>query len=142
MGTAESGFYLLEQLVDTRRLVVVDSIVTGNAAVGSIHLFREDDLRVVGGGSPHYVGLFECLALARELHLRVAEDVVIVAVEIGDDLTLGGEMHPALTAAIPKVIAIVRQMVTTAGPARRGGDFVSVTLRNRRAHAIALLRVP
>lgn len=118
VSTSESGFHLLDYLLNTRRLVVVDSVLTGKAPVGTIYVLRDNELNVVAGGSPHYVGLYESLVLARRLDLPVAEEVIIVAVEIADCSTLGGEMHSALRAAIPEVIGIVLSMVTDADTPR------------------------
>ena len=110
ISTPEAGFHLLDYVLDTRRLIVVDSVLTGNAPVGTIHVLHDDELNVVAGGSPHYVGLYESMVLARTLHLRVAKEVVLVAVEIADCTTVGGEMNSALYAAMPEVVRIVRSI--------------------------------
>lgn len=115
VSTPEAGFHLLDYVLNTRRLVVVDSVMTGKAPVGTIYVLHEDELNVITGGSPHYVGLYESLVLGRTLNLRVAEEVVIVAVEIADCTTLGGEMHSALQAAIPEVIRIVQTLMAEPG---------------------------
>lgn len=110
ISTPEAGFHLLDYVLDTRRLIVVDSVLTGKAPVGTIHLLHENELNVVAGGSPHYVGLYESLVLARTLNLRVAKEVILVAVEIADCTTVGGKMNSALYATIPKVVQIVRSI--------------------------------
>jgi hydrogenase maturation protease len=112
VNTPEAGFHLLDYLLDTQRLLVIDSVLTGNAPVGAIHVLREEELNVITGGSPHYVGLRESLLLARALSLTVAEEVVIIAVEIADCTTLGRMMHPAVRRAIPEVIRIARDLLT------------------------------
>jgi len=114
VSTPETGFHLLDYILNTRHLVVVDSVLTGKAPVGTIYVLRDSELNVVVGGSPHYVGLYESLVLARRLDLPVAKEVVIVAVEIDDCSTLGGEMDSALRAAIPEVIRIVQSMMIEA----------------------------
>jgi len=113
VSTSETGFYLMDYLLNARVVVVVDSVLTGKAPVGTIYVLGEGELKVVNGGSPHYVGLSESVALARELRMPVAEAVIIVAVEIADCLTMGGRMNPALTAVIPEVLGIVRSIVTS-----------------------------
>ena len=116
VGTPEAGFHLLDYVLNTRRLVVIDTVRTGTAPPGTIYVFRDGDLKALPGGSPHYVGLYEVLALSRRLGLPVAEEVIILAVEAADCTTLGGEMHPAVRAAIPVLIRIVRDsMPGTAG---------------------------
>lgn len=111
VSTPETGFHLLDYVLNTKRLVVIDTVRTGTAPTGTIYVFRDGDLKALPGGSPHYVGLYEVLALSRRLGLPVAEEVAILAVEAADCATLGGEMHPAVRAAIPVLIRIVRDSV-------------------------------
>ena len=111
VSTPEAGFHLLDYILNTRRLVVVDSVQTGKAPVGTVYVFRDKDLQIASGSSPHYVGLYESVLLARSLGLAVAGEIVIVAVEIADSTTLGAEMHSALRAAIPEVVQIVRDIM-------------------------------
>ncbi len=98
-----SGLDLLEDVQDVRSLIVVDSVQTLSAPIGALFVVREGDLTSPSGGSPHYIGLFESLRVARELLLPVPEEVVILAVEVADTTTLGGRMHPAVEAAVPRV---------------------------------------
>ena len=72
ISTPESGFHLLDYVLNTRRLVVVDTVVTGTSPPGTVYAFQDHALKAVPGGSPHYVGLYETIALARQLGLPVA----------------------------------------------------------------------
>lgn len=103
--TALTGMYLLEAVVGASRLIVVDSVVTGSAEPGTVEVLGEEDFAgAPAGGSPHYIGLFEALDLARSLGLDVPDEVVIVAVEAGDFFTVGGGMTAAVGAAVPVVV--------------------------------------
>jgi len=102
--TGLTGMYLLEAVVGAARLIVVDTVVTGSAPAGTVEVLEEADFATVSGGSPHYVGLFEALELARALGLEVPAEVAIVAVEAGDHLTVGGGMTAAVGAAVPIVV--------------------------------------
>ncbi|HLE81031.1 MAG TPA: hydrogenase maturation protease [Dehalococcoidia bacterium] len=105
--TEQTGFNLLDHILSTRRLVVVDTILTGKFKPGSILCLRETDVESVFGSSPHYIGLFEALAVARRLQLPVPAVVDIVAVEGADCTTVGGPMHPAVRLAIPATVNLV-----------------------------------
>ncbi len=105
-----SGFDLLDFLLDARRLVVIDAIQTGRAEPGTVHLFQEQDLESAPGASPHYTGLFEALALGRALRLAVPEDVILIAVEAADLTTVGGPVHPAVSAALREVTGLVENI--------------------------------
>ncbi len=90
---------------------IIDTVKTGLAPPGTIYQLRPDEMQVVTGGSPHYIGLSETLALARRLKLPVADNVFILAVECSDCLTIGGEMHPAVRAAISPLLAELQRLL-------------------------------
>jgi hydrogenase maturation protease len=119
------GFHLLDYLQDVSRLVVVDSIQTGRSAPGTIYVLREDDVVSVPGGSPHYIGLFETLSLARTLQQPVPEEVIILAVEVADCTSMGAPLHPAVKAAVPVAARLVRGIVE----APAGCDFATKPVR-------------
>jgi hydrogenase maturation protease len=102
--TALTGMYLLESVVGASRLIVLDTVVTGTQEPGTVVELGEGDLDGPRGGSPHYIGLLETLDLARALGLEVPDDVVIVAVEAGDSMTIGGAMTAPVGSAVPSVV--------------------------------------
>ena len=112
ISTPETGFHLLDYALNVRRLIVVDSVVTGSAPPGTIYEFRDTDLKTPPGGSPHYVGLFEALTVARYLCLPAAEEVLVLAVEATNCCTVGENMHPAVVAAVPILIKMVRDRMS------------------------------
>ena len=109
--TAESGFYLLDSVLNCKRLIVVDAITTRSAPPGTIHCLSEAEARGSPGASPHYVGLFEVLATARHLSVAVPSDVRVLAVEVEDLLTIGGAMTPNVEEAIPQVVSRIRDLL-------------------------------
>jgi len=115
--TTDSGFHLLDYLAEIERLLVVDSIQTGNASPGTLYVLRSSDMKSCFGPSPHYVGLFETLQLAKELLLNVPKDVIILAVEVADCLTLGGKMHDAVNSTVGLVVDLVGEIVQNWKPA-------------------------
>lgn len=108
-----AGLGLLDELTGAPRLIVIDSVQTGNAPPGTLHILHEDDLKTPAGPSPHYFGIFESLGLARRLGLPAPEEVIILAVETADCTTLGGNMHPAVLAAIPNVVQRVAEVIAS-----------------------------
>jgi hydrogenase maturation protease len=112
--SSTSGFDLLEYAVGAGRLLVIDTVESGAVAPGTVSVFREGDVQAVPGGSPHYVGLFEALRLGRALKLAVPDDVMIIAVEPADCLTVGGEMHPSVRAAVADVLRMIEAQAADA----------------------------
>lgn len=113
--TANTGLSLLDYALNVQQLVVVDTIVTGRAAPGTLMVFREGDLQAMPGGSPHYVGLFDALSLARVLDLPAPRDVRIIAVEAADCTTIGGPMSPAVKEAVPDALQLVGEALAEWG---------------------------
>ena len=111
LSTPETGFQLLDYVLDVGRLIVVDTVVTGSALPGTIYEIRDAGLKSLTGVSPHYVGLFEVLAVSRYMGLPVAEEVIILAVEADDCSCVGKDMHPAVLAALPGLIKLVRNRI-------------------------------
>jgi hydrogenase maturation protease len=112
--TTETGLALIDYLQPCAVQVVVDTVRTGHAEPGTIFVMHEQDLATVPGDAPHYVGLFETLAVARELDMPVPDELVIVAVEPADCTTIGGAMGAAVRAALPVVIEHVEEIIRRA----------------------------
>ena len=107
--SSEAGFGLFDYLIGVSRLMVLDTVLTGNAEPGTIHVFQESPFEATPGQSPHFVGLFEVLAVARRLGLSVPERLAVVAVEAADCSTVGGPLHPGVQAAIPETVELARR---------------------------------
>ena len=60
-------------------------------------------------GLQHYIGLFEALGLGRALGLSVPHEVTIITVQPADCVTVGGSMHPSVSAAMQPVLQIVME---------------------------------
>jgi hydrogenase maturation protease len=118
--SSAAGFHLLDHLLGTPRLLVVDTVLSGKAEPGTIRLLAGKDLRPVPVVSPHFLGLFDVLAVARKLGMAAPSEVAIIAVEAADCATVGGAMHPAVEAAIPEAVRLVgeflNQRTNTEGP--------------------------
>lgn len=111
ISSSQSGFHLIEELLGVARLVVVDSIRTGNAKPGTFYVLDEHAIRPLPVVSSHSSGIFEVLAVAKRLVLPLPAECVILAVEVADCATVGGSMHPDVQAAIPVVVDWIEQFL-------------------------------
>jgi hydrogenase maturation protease len=122
--SSASGFHLLDQVLGVKRLVVVDTLATCAGVPGTIHVFRADAQAGGAGGprgrpacqpasgvAPHFVGLFDVLAAAAKLGLPAPQEVTIIGVEAADCVTVGGEMHPDVRAAVGKAVEIAEALL-------------------------------
>jgi hydrogenase maturation protease len=112
--SSTSGLSLLDYMLGASRLVVVDTVVTGAAQPGTLRIFRADQFSRSPGVAPHLLGLFEVLDLARSLQLDAPREAVIVAVEAADCITIGGEMHPDVRAAIAEAVSLAKRLADQA----------------------------
>jgi hydrogenase maturation protease len=127
--TTDSGFHLLDNLLEATIIVVVDSIQTGSVPPGTLYIVRSSDMKSPYGPSPHYVGLLETLQLAKELLLNVPKDVIILAVEAADCLTLGGKMHDGVKSAVWLVADLVAEIVHNWEPVQSHAEDSAEGLR-------------
>ena len=107
--TAEHGMALLDHLIGYERVILLDAIQTGEHPPGTVIELDPSELSAVYAPSPHYAGLPELLAVARQLELDFPQRFRIFAVEIVDPRTIGGEMTPAVRDAVPELCWRVRQ---------------------------------
>lgn len=116
-GTADvaetplAGLNLLDCIQGVSRLVVVDTVLTGQAPPGTIRLLREADIQTIPGSFPHSMGLMETLEFGRKLGYAMPEEVFLLTVEAADCSTVGGAMHAGVRDAIPVVVEIARSFV-------------------------------
>jgi hydrogenase maturation protease len=100
------GIDLLDTLANRRTVIVIDA-VRADAAPGTVLRFTAADL--VRPGRPdlslHQVGLFETLAMARQLGCAPEEVVIFGVVPMA--LEPGLELSPEVAAVVPRVIDLV-----------------------------------
>jgi len=99
-----SGVYLLDLLTGYDKAIIVDSIKTNNGKIGSFYRLSLDDLF----SKPTYVTIHKidlntALELGREIGLKVPDEIIIFAIEIGDNTTYCEKCSPEVERAIPEV---------------------------------------
>ena len=119
--SSAAGFDLMDHLLGASRLLVVDTIVTGRAKPGAISVFTADRVQPAPGGSPHFLGLFEVLAVGGKLDLDVPKETIVIAVEASDCTTVGGPIHPDVQSAIPAVVELVGRFLANGTPDTSAG---------------------
>lgn len=105
------GVALLDLFIGYDRAIIIDAIQTGKHPPGTILEMTPDDLKFASSPSPHYTGLPEMIALARQMRLHFPHEIRIIAVEVEDVMTVGGAMTPPVARAIGDIAGRVRLYV-------------------------------
>jgi hydrogenase maturation protease len=99
--TIEAGLALLEIMSGYQKVLLLDTIVTGHHAPGTVLELSRDDFTKVLGSTPHYAGLPEVIELARQLRIAFPQDIRVLALEIETPTDFGDALSPLIQAAIP-----------------------------------------
>jgi hydrogenase maturation protease len=102
-ATALHGLALLDVLAGYDAAVVLDAAVTGARPVGEVHEIDPATLARIESPSPHFAGFPEMLDLAERLELHFPRRLRIIAVEVLDPWTIGGDLTPAVRDALPEL---------------------------------------
>jgi hydrogenase maturation protease len=125
--SALSGFYLLDELSGWERVLIVDAVQTGGHAPGTVLSFPFEALGTEAGPSPHAVGLPTVIRLGRQSGVPLPSWIHIVAIEAEDMASFVEGLTPAVEAAVPQAVAVIRSVLAHApahasapAPARPG----------------------
>jgi len=107
-----AGFALLDFLEGRKRVLIVDSIQTGNAFPGTLHRFNANVFapgrNLIGS---HQISLPTALEFGRRLGLAMPENIDILAVEASDLETLHQGLTPFVQASLLPATRLAREWV-------------------------------
>ena len=112
--SALSGFYLLDELTGWERVLVVDAVRTGQHPPGTVLSFPFEALGTGEGPSPHAVGLPTVIRLGRQAGVPLPSWIHIVAIEAEDMESFVEGLTPAVGAAVPQAVAVIRSVLAHA----------------------------
>lgn len=107
------GLGILDLVVGFERLVLVDAIDIGRPP-GTVLELELDDLQrtmPLHCASSHDADLDAALAAGRRLGLDLPEEVIIVAVQVADTVTLAERLTPAVAAAVDEAVEALRRLI-------------------------------
>jgi hydrogenase maturation protease len=104
-----SGLDMIEKMLDYKRVVVVDSIISGQHEPGTVLVLTPDDFaHTVHGTNPHETNIATALELGRQLEPeRFPKQVFFVAIEALNVIDICEEMTPPVKAALPVAVQTV-----------------------------------
>jgi len=113
---ALGGLSLMERMTGYERVILVDSIFTGEKPVGSVTTFplgALPDLTAGHSASAHDTSLRTALNVGRSMNLPLPEDdqVLVVAIEAQNVYDFSEELSPAVSAAVPLAVEAALELL-------------------------------
>lgn len=133
------GLYLLNAVMDARRLILFDAI-DFNLAPGTLRVARDDEVPAWGSTklSLHQTHFAELLSLAK-LKGRAPESILLIGVQPVELADFGGSLRPAVKARVPEAVALaVDQLHAWGYPARARAADAADARAAQRVNASAL----
>jgi len=104
--TSEAGIALLDLIAGYDKLVIIDSIKTGQEKPGKVYKLRLEDLKpAVDSASSHGVDIATAFELGRGLGYRMPKYISLYAVEIKDNTTFGEDCTEEVEERIPFIMS-------------------------------------
>ncbi len=115
------GLSLMERLTEAERVILVDSIFTGQKPIGTVSQFTLEELPDPTGGhstSAHDTSLRNALKVGRSMQIDLPEDrnVIIVAIEAKSVYDFSQELSPAVAGAVPQAVQTVLALLDSKHP--------------------------
>ena len=108
--TSEAGIALLDLIVGYERLIIVDSIKTGQGKPGELYKLELEGLKSgIHFSSSHGIDIATVFELGQRLGYRMPKSVSIYAIEIKDNSTFGEECTEEVKERIPFITKQIRK---------------------------------
>ena len=111
---ALGGITLMESLIGYDRAIIIDSIFTHQAPIGTLRFSKLDDLPNPSLGhmtSAHDTSLQAALQIGRALGAHLPDDITIVTVESEKVYDFSETLTPPIADAVPGAIKIIKQLL-------------------------------
>jgi hydrogenase maturation protease len=111
------GLSLMERMTGYKRVILIDSIHTGQHPIGTVNSFPLTDLPDLSVGhttAAHDTSLRTALNVGRSMNISLPDDdnVQVVAIEAENVYDFSEELSPPVAAAIPQAVGTVIKLLT------------------------------
>ena len=115
---AVGGISLMESLEGYKRAILIDVIVTHQAPIGTISRYKLEDIEDMSSGhlsSAHDTSLQNALRMGRDLGIQLPDEITVVAIESQKVYEFSEDLSPAVSAAIPDAVRIIKVLLSESG---------------------------
>lgn len=109
--SSQSGLALFDILTGYQKAIIIDAVITGKYAPGTVFNLDWQTLPSCSAPSPHYAGLPELEFLAGRHGIQFPADIRLIAVEIAEAHIVKTELSEPVRAALPEVIQRIKGQV-------------------------------
>ncbi len=108
LEASAAGFRVIDEIIGYEKLILIDSIKTGQAEPGELHRFTFDEFsRTMHHSSPHDISLFEAFDIMKKENADLPTEIKVYAVEVCDISTFSEDCTVEVAEVIPKVAGII-----------------------------------
>ena len=97
------GLELLELIRGYERLILIDAVVTGKHAPGTLFRMELNDLKTGSAMTRHHIGFREALELGKRLMIDLPRVITIYGIEVVETRTFSESCSPELASQISKI---------------------------------------
>jgi len=101
---SSAGFSLIDILEGYRKVLILDSIPSGNDSNGLIIELKKENLSEQNLFSPHYVDIQGLMELAKKLKIQFPHEIKILAIEIKEKGVIREGLSEEIKKKIPQFI--------------------------------------
>jgi hydrogenase maturation protease len=110
------GLRFLDLLAGFERAIIIDAIEWRHGPIGTVYRLPSDEaVPTVRAVSFHDISLGTALALGHKVGIPLPTEIVFLAVEAGDTLTVSERCSPEVQAALPEVVRLVMDQLAVWG---------------------------
>jgi hydrogenase maturation protease len=103
--TSEAGMSLLEDTVDYDKLIIIDSIKTGQGKTGELYKLELEDLKPSGYfPTSHGLDIATAFELGQKLGYKIPRSISIYAIEVQDNANFCEECTAEIQKEMPFII--------------------------------------
>lgn len=111
---AVGGISLMEALISYDKAIIIDTIVTHQAPLGAVSIFKLEDLSNPSTGhlgSAHDTSLQNAIQMGQDLGAQLPQEIIVIAVESQKIYDFSEDLSSPVSAAIPKAVGLVKMLL-------------------------------
>lgn len=108
LEAAAAGFRIVDEIIGFKKLIIIDSIITGNKPHGFCHRFSFEEFnKTLHFTSPHDISLFEAFEIMKKYNAVLPEEIDIYAIEVKDTQTLSEKCSKPIESKIKDISSYI-----------------------------------